>query len=206
MIIKPSIQWLNTDSDAELVNDVSVIILGVGGNPAIYATPTPPMAAVEPALADFESALAATADGGPSATAKKNQMRLILVGVIRQLASYVQVACKGNMTNLLLSGFPVQKSKRAPIGVLPAPGNPTLVLGSRSGELDAAVDAVFGASIYNWKLINTATGATVQTAQTTASYCTFADLIPGVIYAVTANAVGAAGPGDWSDSASQMAV
>lgn len=206
MVIKPSIQFLNTDTDSELINDITVVILGVGGNPAIYDKPNPALPDVQKGLDNFSAGVAATADGGPSATARKNQLRLILVGLVRQLASYVGVACKGDMTNLLLSGFPVQKPSRAPIGVLPAPGNPTLALGSRSGELDAAVNPVFGASIYNWKLTSSAAGEAPRTAQTTASYFTFTGLTPGVTYSVTANVVGAAGPSDWSDKATQMAV
>jgi len=110
------------------------------------------------------------------------------------------------MTNLLLSGFPVQKPTRASIGVLPAPSNPTLALGSRTGELNAAVNPVFGAAIYNWTLTSSVAGAAAQTTQTTASYATFTGLTPGVTYAVTANVVGAAGPSDPSQSARQMAV
>ncbi len=49
-------------------------------------------------------------------------------------------------------------------------------------------------------------GAVVLTLQTTASYGTFANLTPGLIYTVTVNVVGAAGPSDWSQVASQMAV
>ena len=46
----------------------------------------------------------------------------------------------------------------------------------------------------------------LQTAQTTSASNTFAGLTPGVIYNIEANAVGAAGPSDWSDPVSQMAV
>jgi hypothetical protein len=49
-------------------------------------------------------------------------------------------------------------------------------------------------------------GTVLQTAQTTSASNTFAGLTPGVTYNVEANAVGAAGPSDWSDSVSQMAV
>jgi hypothetical protein len=205
-IVKPSIQWLNKDTDSQLINDISVVIMGVGQNAAIYPKPLPDIPTIQTALDNFSDAVAAASDGGKAATSKKNNMRLIATGLVRQLASYVQVACGGDMTNLLLSGFPPQKPSRAPIGVLPAPGNPTLVLGSRTGELDAAVNPVFGASIYNWKLTSNAPGAVVATQQTTASHCTFTGLTPGVMYSATANAVGAAGPGDWSQTASQMAV
>ena len=66
---------------------------------------------------------------------------------------------------------------------------------------------VFGAAIYNWRVTSAAQPGTVlQTAQTTSASNTFAGLTPGVTYNVEANAVGAAGPSDWSDSVSQMAV
>ena len=206
MNIKPAISWLTTDSDAELINDITVVIMGVGGNVAIYPKPLPDMPTIQKSLDNFSAGVAAAADGGPSATSKKNNLRLILTGQVRQLASYVQVACGGDMTNLLLSGFPVQKPTRSPIGVLPAPVNPMLALGSRSGELDASANPVFGASIYNWKLTSNVAGAPVLTQQTTASYVTFANLTPGVIYTATVNVVGAAGPSDWSQPATQMAV
>jgi hypothetical protein len=206
MIVKPSIQWLNTDTDAELINDTTVVIQALTANVAIYPNPAPKLADVQLSLNVFSNALAAAACGGPPATTKKIQMRLLLVGIMRQLAAYVQVACGGNMTNLLLSGFPAQKPNRAPIGVLPAPSNLTLSLGSRSGELDGAVNPVFGASIYNWKLTPTTAGAPVMTAQTTAASCTFAGLTPGATYTLTVNAVGAAGPSNWSQTAPQMAV
>jgi hypothetical protein len=206
MVVKPSISWLNKDSDSELINDITVVILGVGGNPAIYDKPSPDILTVQTALDNFVNGVAATADGGPSATSKKNNLRLILVGLARQLASYVQVACKGDMTNLLLSGFPVQKPTRTPVGVLPAPANPTLVHGVRSGELDAGVDPVFGASIYNWKLSSNAPGSPALMGQSTASSYTFTGLTPGASYSVTCSVTGAAGPGDWSNPAAQIAV
>ena len=206
MIVKPSITWLNKDPDAQLINDITVVILGVGQNTAIYPKPSPDIATIQTALDNFSAGLASSYDGGPSAKSKKNNLRLIVTDLVRQLASYVTVACGGDMTNLQLSGFPAQKPDRTSIGVLPAPGNPTLTLGARSGELNADVNPVFGASIYNWKLTSNAPGAPVLTAQSTASNYTFTGLTPGVTYSLTANVVGAAGPGNWSQTASQMAV
>ena len=206
MAVKPATSWLNTDKDSELINDITAIIMAVDANVAIYATPAPPLASIQTELDSFTDDVAATVDGGPSATAKKKNQRLILVGLVRQLASYVQVACGGNMTKLLLSAFPVQKPTRSPIGVLSAPSNPTLVLGKRSGELDASVNPVFGASTYNWKLTSSVVGEAARSAQTTASYVTFTGLTPGVTYTMTCYVVGAAGPSDPSKPASQMAV
>jgi len=93
-----------------------------------------------------------------------------------------------------------------PIGVLPAPTNVTLKLGERSGMLTVKASPVFGASIYNWRLTNAATGAEVQTGQTPSARTVFDGLTPGVTYTATVNTVGAAGPSDWSNPVSQMAI
>jgi hypothetical protein len=206
MIIKPAIQWLNTDSDVMFINDTKVVLFGLGSNTDIYTNPLPTLPVVQAALDNFETGVLAAADGGPSATAKKNKLRLILVGLLRQLASYVAVACNGDMTNLILSGFPVQKPVRTPIGTLPAPQNLAVIHGMLSGELDAKVNPVFGASTYNWTCTAATAGAVPQTGQSTAASFAFFGLTPGVSYTITANAVGAAGPGNSSNPVSQIAI
>jgi hypothetical protein len=202
MIIKPAISWLTTDSDPLLINDINVILTALADNVSVYATPSPTLASIQTALGNFSTAVAKAAVGGPADTSTKNNLRLILVDLMRQLASYVQVACKGDMTNLLLSGFPPQKSARQSIGPLPAPQNPTLNHGPVSGSLYAQANPVFGAATYNWKL-TPATGTPI-TAQSTAANYTFTGLTPGMNYTVTVNAVGAAGTSDWSNPASQF--
>lgn len=206
MIVKASIQWLNKDTDAQLINDCGVIINGMTDNATVYASPVPPLPTVQTALDSFSTAVVVAAMGGAAAKAARNNARLVLTGLVRQLASYVTVTANDDMATLLLSGFPVQKPVRTPIGVLPAPASTVLVLGARTGELNAGVKPVFGASVYNWQLTSSAPGSAPQTAQSTASSITFTGLTPGVIYTVSANAMGAAGPSNWSNPASQMAV
>jgi hypothetical protein len=208
MIVKPSISFLNDDSDAQLITDVGAIITGLTGNTS-YTTPAPTLAAVTTALNAFTTALADidSAGGGVTLTAAKNDKRTDLVALMRELASYVQVTCKGDLTVLLSSGFPIQKPQRNPIGTLPAPVNLTVVLGALSGQLNAVVPPVFGASVYNWKLTaSNAPTVVLQSAQTTAGRTTFSGLTPGVMYVAQVNAVGAAGPSDWSQPVSQMAL
>ena len=206
MVVKPSISFLTSDSDALLVTDTHTILTGMTGNPS-YPTPNPPLAAVTTGLNEFTTALANAADGGITLTAIKNDKRAALVALLRDLATYVQVACNGDLTVLLSSGFPIQKPQRNPIGVLPAPVNLTLALGPLSGQLNAVVPPVFGASVYNWKLTaSNAPAVVLQSAQTTGGRTTFTGLTPGVVYVAQVNAVGAAGPSDWSQPVSQMAV
>jgi hypothetical protein len=206
MIVKPSISFLNDDSDADLIVDCNGVITGMTGN-ANYLTPVPGIPIVQTALDEFVAAEAAAINGGVVLTAIKKDKRAILVGLMRELASYVQVTCKGDLTVLLSSGFPIQKPQRNPIGTLPAPANLTLTLGSHTGELDAAVAPVFGAAVYNWRISTAAAPSVVlQSSQTTAASNSFTGLTPGVVYNVEANAVGAAGPSDWSAPVPQMAV
>src|SRR5450631_2930200 len=118
MIVKPSIQFLNTDSDALLITDVQTILTSLTGN-ASYPTPDPTLAAVTTALNDFTTALANAADGGITLTSIKNDKRADLAALLRDLATYVQVTCNGDFTVFLSSGFPIQKLQLNPIGVLP---------------------------------------------------------------------------------------
>ena len=205
-IVKPSISWLTSDSNALFINNTSVVLVAVAANVDIYKSPTPPLADVQTALDNFTDGVAKAADGGKSAIAKRNNLRLILVGLMRQLANYVASACNGDMTNLLLSGFPTQKPTRQPVGVLPPPNNVTLTQGDRSGEVVAKANPVFGASLYTWTLTPATPGAAVQTAQTTAARDTFTGLTPGATYSITVNAIGTAGASDWSNPASLMVV
>jgi hypothetical protein len=128
------------------------------------------------------------------------------VGLLRQQASYVAVACQGDMTKLLLSGFPIQKPVRTPVGMLPAPQGLTVTHGMLTGNLTAKVNPVFGAATYNWTCTADSPDAVPVTGQSTAGSFTFAGLTPGVTYIITVNAVGAAGPSNWSQSAPIMAI
>ncbi len=206
MIVKPYISFLNYDSDAQLITDVGAILTGMSGN-TNYPTPSPTLAVIRTALGVFSDAVDAAAGGGVALTAVKNEKRAALVTLVRQLASYVQVTCNANLAVLLTSGFPPQKPTRSPIGELPAPANLTVMLGTHTGELDASATPVPGAAVYNWRVATAAQpGVVVQTDQTTAASTTFSGLTPGVVYIVEANAVGSAGPSDWSNAISQMVI
>lgn len=135
MVIKPSISFLKTDSDALLITDTQTIITDLTGNVS-YPTPAPTLVAITTALDEFTIALANAADGGITLTAIKNDKRAALVVLLRNLANYVQVTCNGDLTVLLSSGFPIQKPQRSPIGVLPAPVNLAVSLGELSGQLN----------------------------------------------------------------------
>jgi len=206
MIIKPSIQFLNFASNAVLITTTGGILTGMTGNLS-YPAPAPGLPEVQAALDAFIAAVADAANGGVVFTSIKKAKRAALVALLRQLASYIHVACNDNMTILLSSGFPIQQPQRSPIGVLPAPGGLIVSLGSRTGELTASATPITGAAIYNWRVTTAAQpSVVVQSAQTTAASNVFDGLTPGVVYNIEVNAVGSAGPSDWSDPVPQMVV
>jgi hypothetical protein len=194
------------DSDAQLVTDAETIVTSMTNNPT-YPTPSPALAGITTVVNEFSNAIANAANGGTELTAIKNAKRSVLRAALRELASYVAVACKGNMADLLSSGFPIQKPSRTPVGVLPAPAAPVLSLGARSGELLAATPPIANGYTYNWRVALASTPTVyLQQTQTTAARDTFADLTPGQIYVVDVNVIGSAGPSDWSDAAQLMVV
>lgn len=208
MIVKPSVSFLTSDSDPQLIVRVGGINTNLTDNPA-YQTPPPAPALpiIQAALDDFAVAVDNALAGGPTLTAIKRAKRKILVDLLRMLASYVQVQCNGDMAVLLSSGFPPQKPQREPIGILPVPDGLNVTFGPRSGELTASVTPVIGAAIYNWRVsLAAAPNTLVQTGQSTATTKTFDDLTPGVVYNFEANAMGAAGPSGWTAPFPQMAV
>jgi hypothetical protein len=205
-IVKPAIGFLTADSDAQLATNTDTIITAMTGNPK-YATPSPTLAVITTARNEFTTAIANAADGGKELTAIKNAKRAALCALLRELASYVAVACKGDLADLLSSGFPIQKPNRTPAGVLPAPATPVLTLGARTRELDATTERVPNGFVYNWRAaLASAPTQYVKLMQTTAASTTFVGLTPGQIYLVGVNVVGSQGPSDWSDNAQLMVV
>jgi hypothetical protein len=204
MNAKPAIGWLNSDSNELLINDTSVVLKALADNATIYTSPAPPLEEIQVALNDFSTA-AHLVNGGPADTINRNNLRLVLVNKVRLLASYVTVACKGNMQNLILSGFPPQKGKGQPVGPLPQPQGLTVAHGMQLGQLTARVNPVFGAANYNYRLTPNTPGAVPVIEQDTASYHTFNSLTAGVSYKIEVSALGTAGPSDWSNPASLTA-
>jgi hypothetical protein len=211
MIVKTAISFLNKDLPQAIANKTDVIIGAMNDPQAklVYVNPVPTIATVETANAGLKTALLdyQAAGGGKQLSAAVTARTAEVSSLVRQLAAYVTATANGDMENLLLSGFPIQKPNRQPIGQLPAPLAPTVKQGTSSGQLKAATPPVYGGMSYNWRVARAAAPTVyVQTTQTTAASTTFDGLTAGEIYNVEANTVGAAGPSDWSDPGSLMVI
>src|SRR5205814_592287 len=90
------------------------VIDGMTGNPT-YATPPVTMANLQTGLDDFIAKVTVAMSGGPVETAAKRNSRDALLGMLRQLATYVQLKCNNNPELLLSSGFDAQSTNRTSV-------------------------------------------------------------------------------------------
>ena len=205
MIAKPAIGWLNSDSEILLINDVTVVFNAMTDNVNIYTNPDPPLAEIKLDLDNYSTAVYLV-NAGPADTINKNNLRLVLTNKVRLLSYYVAKACNGSLANLILSGFPPQKGKGQPIGVPAQPQGLTVSHGPQLSQLVAGFNPVFGAVIYNYRLLASTPGAVPVVVQDTAATHMFVGLIAGVKYTIDVSASGTGGTtSDWSGAISLTA-
>jgi hypothetical protein len=200
-IIKAAIAWLLQLPDILVCATVDVILPAMTGNEN-YPDPLPALVDVKAANDAAKAAIAAAANGGRVLTALKNVAMAQLAAVVRPLAYYVTVTANGDMAKLLSSGFPIQQPTRQRIGPLPTPSAPVATIGQMFGSFFASTVAINGAYIYNWRVALAATPTVfVFQKQTTRADVEVTGMNRGDIYIVQVNAVGAAGPTEYSDAA-----
>jgi hypothetical protein len=190
--------------DTEVDSFTQGVISNMTGN-AAYPSPPVTMANLETARKDFSAKVAAAQTGGPPDTAAKNNSRQILLGLLRQLASYVQMMSNNDMATLLSSGFQAMSTNRAQ-SPLEQPQGLSIKNGT-SGQLVARVDPVKNTSMYEGR-IKAGTGDWLPSVFSGDSqHITFDGLTPGQTYTIQVRALGGStGQSDWSDPSSHMAM
>jgi hypothetical protein len=177
---------------------------GITGNGA-YPTPPVTMAALETARADFQEKVAEAATGGPPDTAAKNSARQGLLGMLRQIAGYVQINCNNDMATLLSSGFQAMSTNRAQ-SPLEQPTGLDIKNGT-SGQLVASVNPVKNTSLYEGRIKGPAGDLLPSVFTGDSQHITFDGLTPGTMYTVQVRALGGStGQSDWSDPSTHMAM
>lgn len=187
--------------DDALVGFALNIEAGLSGNPA-FPTPYVPVATVAVQRQAFASAITEARFGGPMQTAAKNDKRVILLGSLRQDASYVQMVAGTNLTALLSSGYLATNTNRVQVP-LPRASIATLNNGF-SGMLILNIQPLVNARAFE---VETKNGADWMSAGIFAygRGIVLPDLIPGQSYSVRVRAVGGStGYSDWSDPASRI--
>ena len=191
-------------SDTELDNFAQSVINALTGN-ATYPTPPVTLADLKAAVDDFTAKMAAAQTGGVSATAAKNNSRDTLVGMLRKVATYVQLMCNDDPALLLTSGFQMQSTSRSSTPLEKPQG--LNIKNGGAGQLVARVDPVKNANMYEGraKAVNGDWLPSVFTGDS--RRITLSGLSPGTSYTIEVRALGGStGQSDWSDPSSHMAM
>ena len=125
--------------------------------------------------------------------------------MITARANNCEAVTPNDTAALASTGFPLRASQ-SPVGQLPAPGDVKAVASKNEGEIDVRCVTVTGASTYEWQLRvhdGSAAWGPLETGTKTRVKAT--GLTPGVVFAFRVRAIGSAGPGTWSDEATERA-
>ena len=194
-------------SAVQLVTMAGAIIAGLTDNPA-FPSPTVDLKAVQAATDELKAALAAQPNGGPAATAEKNNKKEALIALLRKLKHYVEDGCNNDLALLLSSGFQaaVANRTRSPLA------NPAIfnVNFGNSSELVMKVSPIAHAKCYEVRSAAVGSGSVPGPWQAAGLYTnsramTIAGLVPGTTYVFQVRAIGGStGYSDWSNPVSRM--
>ncbi len=190
-------------SNAIIILYMRNVFVMMTGN-ATYPDPNPDLKTVGKAIDLLETLVGEALNGGKSATAARNAQRVVVVGLIRQLVSYVQNLCGNDMTALLSSGFEATK-QRTPVGKLSAPARLQLTQ-KGTGILLLRVTKVANAVGYTVEISSNSDGPWESRGLSTSTRIQIAGLTAGKVYWVRVTANGSAGPSDYAGPISAMAL
>jgi hypothetical protein len=128
------------------------------------------------------------------------------IGLLRQLAGFVQTRHNNDLALLLRSGFKARSTARTTL-VLTRPEGLTVTNGGL-GQLIGKVKKVKGCNMYEARATQEG-GAPLPSVFTSDSqHILLNDLTPGVMYKIEVRCLGGADPGytDWSDPTSHRAM
>ncbi|MCX7009715.1 MAG: fibronectin type III domain-containing protein [Kiritimatiellaeota bacterium] len=199
-----------TVKDHRLEEIAGAVIAGLTASTAAYPTPPVTPANLHTALTEFTAAVAAQEMGGKAATIDKNTKRDTLIGMLRQLAAYVQMKCNDDLQTLTSSGFEavVNTHTQAPLA------KPEIVNldNGNSGQLLVRINAVAHAKSIEVRLAVVGAGNVPGPWQSAGLFTdsralAINGLTPGTTYQVQVRAIGGStGYSDWSDPSSHMSL
>ena len=202
---KVGISFITALKDDDLAAAIARILVGMTGN-AAYPLPSPSLANLMAARDAFVAAVHAN-DGAKQQVVARDLARAPVEEVLRELATFVQHACKGDLLTLLGSGFPAQRA-RGPVPVQPvqAPVGLRLRRGKASGQVLVRCTPVAGARVYQWRFATVQAPTAWTSADTTAAASYRLDgLVAGTQYLLQVRAFGRRGGSDWSESLTYVA-
>ncbi|MBP6573371.1 MAG: fibronectin type III domain-containing protein [Flavobacteriales bacterium] len=193
-------------SPAKLVERARAIVLALTGNLA-YTTPNPPLVDITAAADALETAdTAVLNNGGKQDYLARNERMQELRDKLTLLGAYVQVTSGGDPEKILSAGYPTRKAPE-PVGLVPAPKYIFAVASALTGVIDLRWGRVRGRMFYEVEinLGNVLNNDWKPLVAQSANVYAATGLASDVLISFRVRAVGAAGPGPWSDPAIEKA-
>ena len=217
--IKVSLAFVKA-APADLYTFAGSVYSGMNGNTA-YPAPPVDMPTLKTAIDSYNTLVTAALDGSKKVLTQRNHQGEVLIKILRQLAHYVEGACKDDMPTFTSSGFQAVSKARAAAKPL-SQSIRKITEGPNSGVLLVWLVAVAGALSYDLRWAPAATGSSATAAPTSAPAAapvwisslipsthppaTVSNLTPGTIYQFEVRVLSKKGWSDWSGNATRMAV
>ena len=159
----------------------------------------------------FALYIADAKDGGKKAISLRDHAGAEIVHMLKVLAFYAELNCKGDVNVFLTSGFTPRSTTRTPA----QPTEPTVVVSvdqGISGEFQVTMK--LSRNVRNYQAQSGPVGPggatpavwTIVTVPNSRTPAVIKGLTPGVTYAIQVRAYGKLGYSEWSDSAVRMAI
>ncbi len=179
-------------SDGDFVAKVQCIINALTGNPD-YTDPIPTLADLQTALGTFILSLPAASQGSKPDIVIKDQNRIALQDLVRQLGLFVMYIANGNVTMLAGSGFDLAKARSSQN--LATPGAVKLRDGISTGMLTSSIPKPAGSRgcIHELTADPITQDSQWQTVVTSSVSHTFENLTAGKKYWARVGAIGKKG-------------
>ena len=178
-----------------LINLAKGIVQSLTGN-ATFAASEPPLAALNAALTDLETAEAAALARTRGAVATRNTKRATLITLLEQLKAYVQKVADANVDQgaamIQSAGLALKKTPVRPRRVFAA------TPGAVSGSVKLITDAAGKRASYEWQTSIDGGKTWVQAPSTLQAKTTITGLTPAATVTFRYRAVTKKGVGDWS--------
>ncbi len=193
-------------TDARLYSKANDIIHRMDGNPH-FADIQHLLIHLREATTTYIAALAKTRGRSKKNTALKNQARTILIAMLKQIATHVQVISDGDSLIILNSGYDVKK-KWSKVGPLSKPTNFKIKQGGNKGSIYLVCNPIAGARLYEFEYtegIPTPNSIWIKVSSTKRKI-TIDELISGKQYTFRIAGGGSHPSRIWSDEISSYVV
>jgi hypothetical protein len=193
--LMPSLQM----ADQPVLAMGNTVVAALTGN-AYFTTPSPTLATVETAIGGYSASLAKAKYGSREDKAQKNADKQTLLGLLRDLGTYVNMIAKGDAVVLSTCGYQLSKDPQ-PV-VLGTPD--AKVENGVSGELISSTPAVDGAVSYTHQYTADPVAGSWSEISTSRATCKIDGLEPGKVYSLRIVAIGTNDQVTMSDVVTKM--